>query len=376
MQADLSKVPGIVVHHSAAGSGLYVGSPGIAVLDDGAYLAKCDLFGPNSNEFRAPATLVFRSENRGRSWRQVARLEGLFWASVFTHRGTAWMLGTDKHHGRIVILRSDDGGRTWTKPIDADTGLLTPDGEYHTAPVPVVVHQGRVWRACEDAMGGKRWGERYRAFVMSAPVDADLLKSSSWTFSNRLVRDPEWLEGRFGGWLEGNVVAAPDGRIVNILRVETKKGEQAAMIHVGDDGRATFDPRSDFLDFPGGATKFTIRDDPSAKRYWALTNYVLPKFSQFHAGCVRNTLALIGSDDLKNWKIHCLLLHHPDHVKHAFQYPDWVFDGEDIIAVVRAAFDDGLGGAHNAHDANFLIFHRFKNFRRLTMADSVMHIEE
>jgi hypothetical protein len=30
-----------------------------------------------------------------------------------------------------------------------------------------------------------------------------------------------------------------------------------------------------------------------------------------------------------------------------------------------------LGGAHNNHDADFLTFHRFANFRRLTMADSV-----
>jgi hypothetical protein len=29
----------------------------------------------------------------------------------------------------------------------------------------------------------------------------------------------------------------------------------------------------------------------------------------------------------------------------------------------RTAFDDGLGGAHNAHDANFLTFHRIENIR-------------
>jgi hypothetical protein len=50
---------------------------------------------------------------------------------------------------------------------------------------------------------------------------------------------------------------------------------------------------------------------------------------------------------------------------------DWQYDGEDLIAVCRTAYDDGQGGARNNHDANFLTFHRWKNFRSLTLADSV-----
>jgi hypothetical protein len=49
---------------------------------------------------------------------------------------------------------------------------------------------------------------------------------------------------------------------------------------------------------------------------------------------------------------------------------DWLFDGPDIIAACRTAYDDGLGGARNNHDANFLTFHRFASFRSKTMADS------
>ncbi len=48
---------------------------------------------------------------------------------------------------------------------------------------------------------------------------------------------------------------------------------------------------------------------------------------------------------------------------HGFQYVDWKFEGEDLIAVSRTAFDDGLGGAANYHDANFITFHRVCNFR-------------
>ena len=44
------------------------------------------------------------------------------------------------------------------------------------------------------------------------------------------------------------------------------------------------------------------------------------------------------------------------------------FEGEDIIAVSRTAHDDGLGGAHDMHDANYLTFHRVRDFRKLQLA--------
>jgi hypothetical protein len=69
--------------------------------------------------------------------------------------------------------------------------------------------------------------------------------------------------------------------------------------------------------------------------------------------------------------VRCIVLYHPDVKQHGFQYVDWLFEDQDIIAVCRTAHDDGVGGAHNNHDANYLTFHRFSGFRRLTMADSV-----
>ena len=120
-----------------------------------------------------------------------------------------------------------------------------------------------------------------------------------------------------------------------------------------------------------GPRSLTIRFDPQTRRYWTLADIVLDRYRSHDPGGVRNTLALTTSSDLLEWEVRCILLHHPDVSKHGFQYVDWLFDGEDIIAVCRTAFDDGEGGAHSYHDANFLTFHRFANFRRLTMADSV-----
>lgn len=366
-----SQVPGTVIAHTPAASGVYFGSPGIAVLDDGVYLAKCDEFGPSTTEHQRAASHVFRSADRGETWRPLATIDGLFWASIFVHDDAVYLLGADRHHGNAVILRSSDRGATWTKPQSASTGLLL-EGEYHTAPMPVMIHNGRIWRAMEDAMGGSQWGQRYRAFMMSAPVDANLLDAASWTSSNVLARKSEWLDGKCNAWLEGNAVVTPDGKIVNILRVDyNPEGGIAAIIRYSDDGReGTFDPENDFIEFPGGAKKFTIRHDPATNLYWTLTNYV-PDFHQgSRAVRTRNTLALASSPDLRHWTVNSVVLYHPDVEKHGFQYVDWLFEGDDLIVASRTAYDDGLGGAHNQHDANFLTFHRVKNFRQLKMADS------
>ena len=72
-----------------------------------------------------------------------------------------------------------------------------------------------------------------------------------------------------------------------------------------------------------------------------------------------------SSPDLKSWSVHKILLEHPDVKRHGFQYVDWQFNKKDIIFLSRTAFDDEYGGANNYHDANYLTFHRIKNFRKL-----------
>jgi hypothetical protein len=373
--ADNSRVPGVVIDHSAASSGIYIGSPSIAILPSGEYVASHDQFGPKSSEHRRAITRVFRSADKGETWRHLSDINGQFWSTLFVHRGALYILGTLGHYRHVVIRRSSDGGRSWSEPKDGNTGLLL-EGRYHCAPVPVVIHQGRIWRAVEDTTEPRRWGLPFRAMMMSASADGELLRAESWTATNRLSGASAWLSGKFNGWLEGNAVVTPEGRIVDVLRVDCPEGGKAAIVAVGQDGRsASFNPAEGFIDFPGGAKKFTIRYDAESKRYWSLANYVPPKHRGPRAGSIRNTLALTSSADLRRWRVECILLYHPDTARHGFQYPDWQFDGDDIVAAIRTAYDDGLGGAHNAHDANYLTFHRVRGFRRLTLADSVVRPE-
>lgn len=368
-RAAVPAPPGVVISHFPASSGIYIGSPSIAILPSGDFIASHDGFGPK-HEFGR--TYLFRSEDGGDTWQSLGQVDGQGTSTLFVHNSSLYLMGLG--HRSVVIRQSTDGGKTWTVPADNNKGLILSSGRFSTAPTPVLVHEGRIWRAMEVVAKQGRWAIDHHPFMLSAAVDSDLLRADSWTPSNSVPTDVRWLDGTFGGWLEGNAVAAPDREVVIILRVHYQgyEGNKAAMVKVSRDGKAThFEPVSGFIGFPGGAKKFTIRFDPASDQYWSLTNFVPKKHrhggGHLHPGgnpeSTRNTLVLISSPDLHEWSIRSILLYHPDTAKHGFQYVDWQFDGNDIVAVSRTAFDDGFGGAHDMHDANYLTFHRVVDFR-------------
>jgi hypothetical protein len=356
-------VPGVVINHVPASSGEYVGSPSLAILPNGKFVASHDYAGGGK-----PRTTIFLSEDKGKSWKHIAEIPKQFWSSLFWHDEALYLLGTQAGMGPVIIRRSADEGATWTVPKDSKSGLLLDDDRYHTAPVPLVVYNGRIWRSMEEYHPASKvreglFGRQFSAFVLSAPLGADLLEARNWTTSTRVRPDEN---APFRGWLEGNAVVTREGDIVNILRVDSMRmPEQAAIIRVSADGRkAHFDPGKDLVAFPGGSKKFTIRWDEGSGRYWALANAILQKPAFRFPSRIRNTLALVSSTDLIHWEINNVVLEHPDPDKHAFQYADWQIDGEDIVFVSRTAYDDGMGGARRQHDANYLTFHRIPGFRR------------
>lgn len=369
---DFSKVPGIVVTHQAAASGKYIGSPSLAILPNGDFVVSHDFFGPKSTEHTSAVSRIFLSVNKGKTWKQISEIDGQFWSKLFVHQNKLFLMGTNRHHGNTIIRKSEDGGKTWTSPTDAQNGLLKA-GEYHCAPMQLITYKGKLWRAMEDASGPpKNWGKRYSPFMMSIPVEADPMLADNWTSSNIVRFDSTYLNGNFGGMLEGNAVVAPDGNIWDILRVADKStlDEKAAYVRISDDGKsASLDAKTGFKSLPGGSKKFMIRFDEKSKLYWLITNYIPEELKKANpkgnSASMRNNLGLYTSKDLTNWDFKKQLLTHPDLANHGFQYIDWSFNGKDILFVSRTAYDDGLGGAHNNHDANFVTFHKIKKFRKL-----------
>jgi len=359
-----TNVPGTVIAHSSAATGKYIGSPGLAILPDGSYVASHDHFGPATTEHSIGETWIYRSIDQGSSWTPITKLAGAFWSNLFVHNGLLYLLGTSRHYGYAVIRRSADGGFTWTEPTDHTSGLLSTTPEYHCAPMPVFEHQGYLYRAFEHRSPGEGWGTNFTSGVFRANAKADLLDARTWEMSTFLRSDGNWNDGDMRAWLEGNVTIDPDGNIVNILRTQTNgTQERAAITKLHPKSmQCTFSPQSGFVAFPGGAKKFCVRRNPRTGVYYTITSAVFPGDKPTDAGSMRNCTVLMRSRDLQAWEIIRVLHYHPDVEHCGWQYIEWHFDGSDIIYASRTAFYDGFLPAKRAHDANFLTFHRIEDF--------------
>lgn len=351
----------------------YLGSPSIVKLSNGHILASFDRFGlfVNSDD-----TFIYISKNNGKSWLPLTELKGMFWANLFLHNDAIYLLGTSSgvKDRSIVIMKSTDNGKNWTKPVDSKTGILFADGVngrkplYHCAPMPVVNHNGRLFRAFENLTEFLPGMRGYKSFVISIPEHADLLNAANWTKSTEVAyntsKDPEGSKNTTG-WIEGNMVVGPDNSLWNIIRVNsTPYFDRAAMIKVENDGKkASFNP-DDFIKLPGGISKFVIRKDPEIPVYWMISNNnTHPEYPS-----QRSVLSLFYSRDLRTWHHAKTLMQDDQNLpvseslkKTGFQYPDWMFDGDDIIYLSRTAYR----GARNYHDSNRITFGRIVSFREL-----------
>jgi hypothetical protein len=194
-----------------------------------------------------------------------------------------------------------------------------------------------------------------------------LLDRASWTVTPFLAYDHRWpgtIRGGKPSLLEGNVVVTPEGKLVNLLRYHTKEGEpaygKAIMLNVNDEDPGAPLTFGKVIDFHGNMSKFTVYYDGESRRYWSLVNRVTSSnVSQ------RNILTLVSSANLEDWEIERDVLDYEhngwpeDGTKVGFQYADWIFAGDDILAVSRTA----INGAYNYHNANYLTFHRIERFR-------------
>ncbi len=376
--------PGKVIT-SSSNNDLYLASPSIVVMSDGTYMV--------SHDWPQAITSIYISSNKGDSWEAVSQVPNMRWATLFVHRDTLYLMGVKNAFQEIRIVMSSDKGKTWTVPNDNNTGVLLP-GRYHTAPVPVVVYNNRVWRSFEESPSPTKERD-FHSFVMSASVDSDLLKASNWTKSDSLRLDESWINGVEPHWLEGNVVIKPNGGLINFMRVAAynnasipftltggatgKKRLQTAMkIDISSDGKhlSFNNTSSDFIDFPGAESKFTIRYDSVSSKYWTIVNKITNTSDNTYDTYTwqpnqRNVLMLMSSSDLIKWDSHYKVVRWNEGAKitnrdvFGFQYVDWQFEGEDIVAVSRTAW---YGKWY--HDANMITFSRIENFRTKTLSDS------
>jgi len=355
---SLEDVPGTVVHQlpipslweRVRGRAVYTASPSIVVAPTGEYLISSNLFGRGSKAHVSGTTFIHRSCDKGETWHLLTILHDMKRGSLFSFNGAIYIWGYTAAPGVIVIRRSNDGGHTWTMPIDAQNGLLR-SGMFGGTPCVPVVHDGRLWLT----VGGKR--------VMSAPVDADLLRADVWTLSGAA----NTKKGPLGDGLtvtEAQIVAAPHTGVVLLPKIGGHP--YTVLLRVGDKPSAVRDPRPiDWVRFPGGEKKFAATYDPESATFYALSNPVLPEFAKsgWPPELIRNTLVLLSSKDLRDWRNERIVLHSPNVDYEAFQYPAFAIDGDDLLIALRTAFAVGGRKPPRGHDSNLITFFRVQQFR-------------
>ena len=349
-------IPGTVVNYlhpddeEYAFSGRYLCSPSLLRLENGDLLASMDLYASGAPQ---NLTLIYISHDNGATWEHHSEIFPCFWGKMFLAGGKLYMLGCSTEYGDVLIGRSDDNGKSWTKPTVILRGCAHPrQVGWHRAPMPVLIKDGRIMT---DIQYGA-WSEKvFCDAVLSAPADSDLLDAENWVctelFDAREHISP--LPERIWGGIEGNVILTPDGRIIDFLRF----ADRNALI-LGYDPK---EPEKELtlekvIDFPATASKFNIVFDEASGRYYAIVSYALDE-----PLTKRNLLSLICSEDLTEWRLcrHLIDRRDDDPKLVGFQYVDFFIEGNDILFLCRTAYN----GANTFHNSNLITFHKIENFR-------------
>lgn len=333
-------------------SGYCPANPTMIRHPEGFLLTSMDIFGPG---FPQNLTLIYRSDDDGKTWYYVSELFPCYWGKLFLYQGEVYMLSVSTEYGDLLIGKSSDGGKTFGEPTVLFRGGNGRNGGtgVHKCPQPVVEFDGRIWETLE-------WGSwcagGHAAMVMSAPLGSDLLEADSWTFSEPVPYNPDWPglpKGYSPGNLEGNLVVV-DGKLYNIMRYEMEKLERnyGLVIAYEVDTKHPEKPLTykKCIEFPGNHAKFEMKYDPRTKKYYSLASRIWEP----SAAWKRCLLSLMVSDDCEHWEVLRDIMDKRDEdpKKFGFQYTDFIIEGDKILFVCRTA----MNGAEDYHNTNYIIF--------------------
>ena len=112
-----------VVAESPDPGRLFVYEPALVKLPSGRLLVTFEHTRIDANAEVPHRFRLAVSEDSGRTWRQLPPLD-LHSAQPFVHKSELYLLGNVAIRRNIVILRSGDEGRSWTRPVTLFEGKL------------------------------------------------------------------------------------------------------------------------------------------------------------------------------------------------------------------------------------------------------------
>lgn len=345
-------------------SGSFVAGPSLVRCPSGRLLASLDVF--SRREEWASLSQLFYSDDGGIEWHWMGDLFPCYWGRLFIHRGSVYMLACTNGHGNVVIGRSNDEGESWTAPVTLFP-MCYKNG-YHSAPGSVAEYGGLLYIAVDT--GG--WSDSaFPMSVLTAEADKDLLDPASWELAEFTDYDPSWKGapegagpglGCPGAGIEGNIVVDREGNIRALYRMDIFKAVpntgKVIVFDVDKSDRGAKYIFNAISDCPlGSNSKFCVKPDPVSGKYLMIgTEQTLGK------NLGRTVISLAVSDDLHAWKVVKRLYDFSDMdpAKVGLQYPDWVFDGDDILMLLRIGFNQ----ADTHHNSNCISFSRIRDFRQ------------
>ena len=340
-------------------SGRYLCSPSLVRHPDGYLLASMDVY---AGGYPQNLTIIYRSDDDGKSWYYVSELMPSFWGKMFIHRGELYMLSVSTEYGDLLIGKSVDGGKTFSAPVTLLRGSNGKNGNdgVHKNPQNIVRYNGRIYETLE-------WGTwsntdfAHAAMVMSCDENDDLLDPQSWSFTEPVKFAhfvPELSDMPMNPqMIEGTLAVSPDGKLYNHMRFGM--GGHSIVYKVNTDDPDAPLEFSRLMKFPANLSKFMIKFDEITGKYFSVATIGYLDSNKYW---YRDYLVLMSSADLVDWKIEKDIFDYRgvDGKHIGFQYVDFEIDGDDIIFLCRTSFN----GAHDFHDSNYSTFHRIKNFRQ------------
>ncbi len=356
--------------------------PNLARLDDGALLIAAPEWGRRDTTLGRSLRIV-RSTDGGQTWTDLPTLpyeEG----RPFVVDGRLLMFVQEQTHRDFQIVASHDRGETWTEPRTVIEGPL-----WNISTAQLIRPDALYWAMERDSSGvdykGKvmvRWDRAKSAFDPAA-----------WTLSN-IVPPPEvpavltrelyprhdrphihlgW--SRPFVWLEPNTVEIA-GRIRVFARAIIDEKATANIAAVLDYDEAT--NRLSFTQFaswPGGQCKFFILHDRPSRMYWMLSNLVTNSQDLLGWGHrMRETGFTGGPGNERRW----LFLHYGIDCLNWFpagcvaRWPhsvhrSFMYPSAVIDGPDLVILSRTSRHAANQHDADLCTIHRIPNFRTLAM---------
>ncbi|MES2697839.1 MAG: sialidase family protein [Verrucomicrobiota bacterium] len=365
-------------------SKLYVEGPGLVRLDNGTLIAVVPVIprGETSGLSRVKdcTTHILASSDGGKEWRTLSTLP--YYSSVpWTWGGALYLFtmkgGAKARNDDLLLLRSNDGGKTWSQPVTLFTGHFW---NCHTA---MVVRDNKLYWAVDDLSLGANRGP----VAVIGDLSRDPLDKAAWRLSNPVAFPgiPEQLANpKFASlssqYLEPNVIEV-QGQLRVLATVKPKRQSTVgicAVLDLNDDGRNAKLTFNQYSAMPGGQLKFCVLWDEKSQLYWATANLATDSqglYDWWEAGAKtkkfrgegriggndRRFLMLLYSLDALNWfQAGCIA--QAGKISQSFMYARPVIDGDHLAIIARSSIN-----APSQHDADYATFHRVPRFRDLAL---------